>query len=236
MAGVTLRLRFGGDVTERPAVAAVGQSLLLHLQALDADTGAAVAATGPLLLATRPDKLQLAWTASDLVADGTGAWIAAVAADIAGGWRFRASVDGPAVAVRETAATVIGTAVGGLPAAPALVTQDLAPIITQAGGVLTVTRATALPQATDPGGLGVIGVQGGVTKWAPWELLQAAANAAGSQAARDYADAADLATLQAAMSYADGVLAGAGASVVARLLGLPIMDFSDPRNAALLTL
>ena len=207
---VALRLRFGGDLSERPAYANIGEGLSLRIEARDSETGAAIPATGVRLAVTRPDRVQLVWTDADMAAAGTGVWVANVQADVAGTWRFRATCDGPNPAARETTATVVGTAAAPLPPAPALTTQDLAPIVTQAGGALTVARVPSLPEATDPAGLDLVGVQAGLAKHVRWDLLDQHATAAGAEGGRDYADAGDLATLSSAMSYADAAVSAFG--------------------------
>ena len=156
-------LSLAGYNQPQPLVA-LNQEVLILLSFQDTVTGRPVSADDVQLIVRRPDQVGLD-VSEDLTLTATGQYQISQQLTQAGTWVLATSCSLPAVASAQLSISV--TASNGLlpaPAAPLIVTQDLAPVVTQSGGVLTAQRVTALPapEALDPDAA-VLAVQGGAS-------------------------------------------------------------------------
>ena len=184
----------------------IGEGLVLYLDVTSL-AGQAVAATGVRFTLRRPDGFAHVLQGNQIGEEAPGVYWVEVVFEVAGDWLLRAECSGPRPAVDEARLIVQGSLAAGAGAAgPLLVTRDLWPIAVGNGGMLTVTRIPALPEADDPIGMTLAGAQGELAKMIRWETLEAAAEAAG---------AATGATEGAASGAAAGTTAGATAGTTA---------------------
>lgn len=175
--GVTLAADPTPSIRRRRA--AIGQGVRLTARFTDRVTGAPVAVTDPSITVQPPATnsgalpAPLVFVADQLTPAGAGAWRLDVLGDKAGTWRVRAECTTPRAAAVEIEFDVTASNVVPPPAsAPMLVTDDLGPIVTAEGGVLTAQRITALPEATSVDGLQLVGAQGDASRTIPWETLR----------------------------------------------------------------
>lgn len=215
--GVTLTAEPQPSSRRRRAV--IGQGIRLRATFYDRATGLSVAVDDPVITVQPPATSSgalpapLAFSAAGLTAGGTGTWYVDVLADKAGAWQARAECTSPRAAAGELGFDVTATGVVPPPAAsPMLVTDDLGPIVTQSGGVLTAKRVTELPEATDPAGLVLAGAQRGEARHVTWESLKADVDAEARAAAQAYTDSKANAT---AISWASTRFPGAAARPLA---------------------
>jgi hypothetical protein len=150
---ITARIRFGAYRAGLIRVVA-GEAVRIHAEYIDPTTGQGVDVTGVVIQAGRPDGLGLEFSGADLFADGTGAWHIDLLFDTPGTWGIRTSCASPAEAAAEATASVgDSNVVPPPPYTPTIVTEDLQPVVSQNGALLTVKRITAVPAVSAPDGL-----------------------------------------------------------------------------------
>lgn len=98
MTDVRISLTVVGVTGELPPPVPMGDTVDVQITAVDAVTGAAVAATGVTLRVAEPSGDVTTYTAADLTAGATGIWTKSLALDMAGQWLARPAATGPAVA------------------------------------------------------------------------------------------------------------------------------------------
>jgi hypothetical protein len=165
-----VRLSLTADAPAGTAVrqAMLGQGVRVTVRAIDAATRAPVPTADPALRVfppvteADPTPAPLLLPTSLLTEAGPGVWFADVEANAAGAWVVYAAATTPRAAAAQIA-FVVASVAGVVPAAsaPMLTTQDLWPILTESGGILTATRVPALPPADGLAGVVLIGVQDG---------------------------------------------------------------------------
>jgi len=183
MTDLRLALTFGDSYAPYPPSLVIGATLAVRMDALDA-AGRSYAAAGARIIVRRPDGIGLVFTGGTLTTLGAGAWSAAVGFDQAGTWYIRAETDSPQAEATEIAVPVRASlAVQAGAASPILTTQDLSPVVTQDGKLVTVQRIPSLPAAaTLDGTETVLAVQAGAAKQLPVASLTGLAGTAGATA------------------------------------------------------
>lgn len=150
---------FPGVAASRPVVL-VGQTLRARVRYRDED-GDLVEVTGATVTLRRPDGNAVILPAGSQIADGEGGYIIDLLPDLPGSWALRVEIAGSAPAVTERRFAAQSSEV--VPSDPdaILVTEDLAPVVTQVGDPLRAKRIPQLPQAQSPAGLSLVGARGG---------------------------------------------------------------------------
>jgi hypothetical protein len=135
------RLRFSTNKDEPPRHRVyLGEGLGLYLDVTDA-LGEPAAATGVSFALRRPDGVFLTFTGADVSTDVPGSYYIEVVVEQAGSWYVRGGVAGPRPAYDE-ALLVVAPSFGVAAALPSplLATEDLWPLVTADGRLITVVR------------------------------------------------------------------------------------------------
>lgn len=141
---VAIELEFFPGLEARRPVVPVGQTLRLHI-GFRGEDGDLVEASGKLLTLRRPDGAAVELPAEAWVLDADGRYHVDTVPDEPGSWAARAECTGPAPAVAERRFVAQSSLVVPPDDSAILVTDDLAPIVTEPGEVLRATRLAKAP-------------------------------------------------------------------------------------------
>lgn len=99
MTDVRISLAVVGVTGELPPPVPLGDSVDVRITAVDAVSGAAVAATGVTLRVAQPSGEVATYTAAEMTAGAAGIWTKSLLLDVAGKWLARPAATGPVAAV-----------------------------------------------------------------------------------------------------------------------------------------
>ena len=142
------------------------QQFILRITATNSVTGTVIAVTGLQVLFLRPDNSTLIFNQADFTLVSTGVYeLSVIAGEFYGVWRVLIKTAGPMQMRMVDRIVVQWTGVEPAPPPqPMLVTDDLKPVVTAQGGILTAMRMSALPETRNPYDLAFVGDQESVAK------------------------------------------------------------------------